>query len=151
LWDIKSKTPIHTFNGHDGSVDSVAIGKDGNYIVSGSGDTTIKLWQVINWQNLLAIGCDTTRLNPLFLSPKIDTVPEAVKTCWEYGNWNNSEKAEVSVRQGLALAKEKADLDGAKTKFQQAYQLDSAHVNLAQLETEANQLVTKTLIEQGRN
>ena len=37
---------IRTFKGHTGSVYSVAISPNGKYIVSGSWDKTIKLWDI---------------------------------------------------------------------------------------------------------
>jgi WD40 repeat protein len=39
------KLPL-TFKGHTASVSCVAISPDGKHIVSGSGDKTIKLWDV---------------------------------------------------------------------------------------------------------
>jgi len=37
-------TPLRTFQGHTSSVMSVAFAPDGNSILSGSGDGTLKLW-----------------------------------------------------------------------------------------------------------
>ncbi|MEY2859317.1 MAG: hypothetical protein RLZZ74_3630, partial [Cyanobacteriota bacterium] len=55
LWDVNNENkPLQTFGGKDnkgGHVDevwSVAISKDGKYIVSGSADRTVKLWDVKN-------------------------------------------------------------------------------------------------------
>jgi hypothetical protein len=137
---------IYTFNGHQDVVNSVAISADGRYIVSGSEDNTVKLWRGTVWQDWLAVGCDGVRLHPVLVSTQtnINIIPKAAKTCWEYGNWNDSEKAEFLVKQGLALAAEKADLDKATDKFEEAEQLDSA-VDLEKLTTEAKQLAANTV------
>jgi guanine nucleotide-binding protein G(I)/G(S)/G(T) subunit beta-1 len=42
LWDVNQKTPLRTFGDHIGDVMSVSI--HGDYFVSGSCDSTAKLW-----------------------------------------------------------------------------------------------------------
>ena len=36
-------------NAHSGDINSVAFSPDGTKIVSGSGDKTIKVWDMVNW------------------------------------------------------------------------------------------------------
>lgn len=48
LWDICSGKELQTFEGHSWGVASVAITPDGNYIVSGSPDSTTRLWEINN-------------------------------------------------------------------------------------------------------
>lgn len=83
-----------TFNGHQDWVKSVGFSPDGNYLVSGSGDNTVKLWLGTNWQDWLKVGCERIRLHPAFVSREIDFAEEAAKTCIEYGRWSDKEKAE---------------------------------------------------------
>ncbi|HEY9600029.1 MAG TPA: hypothetical protein V6C85_00340 [Allocoleopsis sp.] len=45
LWDVKSGSLRSTLTGHLGSVWSVAISSDGQTLVSGSDDKTIRLWR----------------------------------------------------------------------------------------------------------
>src|SRR5262249_24974788 len=55
LWDAKSAQPIGTpLQGHEKGVTSVAFSPDGTHIVSGSKDTTLRLWPgPILWPDLL--------------------------------------------------------------------------------------------------
>ena len=58
FWDIDNQSPVHTFEiresivhtfeGHQSEVTSVAISSDGKYLVSGSEDETVKLWNITN-------------------------------------------------------------------------------------------------------
>ena len=79
LWDLNSMTSNPLYE-HDNWVWSVAYSRDGNFIASGSGDTTVKLWDVrsnrvtdtftghqaavraiaINANNILASGSEDT-------------------------------------------------------------------------------------------
>ncbi|MEL6438065.1 MAG: hypothetical protein AAFQ80_02245, partial [Cyanobacteria bacterium J06621_8] len=46
--DVKNQSLVHTFNGHQDYVISVEFSPGGKYIVSGSDDKTVKLWDVKN-------------------------------------------------------------------------------------------------------
>jgi predicted Zn finger-like uncharacterized protein len=46
LWDIDKGTCLFTFKGHTGRVTSLACSSDGRYILSGSADKTIRLWEL---------------------------------------------------------------------------------------------------------
>lgn len=44
LWDTEIGREIWTFTGHSSTTTSVAVSSDGNQIISGSSDYTIRLW-----------------------------------------------------------------------------------------------------------
>jgi WD40 repeat protein len=46
LWDVATGQKLRTFEGHRGSVCSVAFSPDGRYVLTGSGDGTARLWKV---------------------------------------------------------------------------------------------------------
>ena len=150
LWDVGSRSEIHTFNGHQNVVTSVAFSPDGKYLVSGSGDNTVKLWRGIDWQDWLTVKCETIRLHPALVDREIDAAPDTAKTCLEYGDWKDPEKAEFLVKQGLAFAAQEGNIKQANQKFQQAAKLDPDQVNLPELETEANRLTEQFVRSQNK-
>ena len=83
---------IHDSNvihGHSDSVWSVAVSPDGQTIVSGSSDKTIRLWRG-NWEAWLAVCCNRLRYHPIFKDPPDDLAREACAVCqrlvWEKKN-----------------------------------------------------------------
>ncbi len=44
IWDLQSGKRLRTLEGHSNKVNSVALTADGNTIVSGSADRTVKVW-----------------------------------------------------------------------------------------------------------
>jgi hypothetical protein len=46
LFDCASGEPITTFTGHEAAIGSVAVSLDGQYVVSGSRDGAVKLWDL---------------------------------------------------------------------------------------------------------
>ena len=44
MWNYKTYQHIHTLEGHNGFVKSVAYIYNTNYVVSGSFDKTVKIW-----------------------------------------------------------------------------------------------------------
>ncbi|MBU1211606.1 MAG: protein kinase [Alphaproteobacteria bacterium] len=47
LWEIrKPDAPIHVFNGHENSVQAVALSNDGNLFASGGADKQVRIWNL---------------------------------------------------------------------------------------------------------
>jgi WD40 repeat protein len=46
LWDLATGKELKLFKGHTGPVLSLAISRDGRFLVSGSADNSMVLWQV---------------------------------------------------------------------------------------------------------
>jgi WD40 repeat protein len=44
LWDVKTGRPTARIEGHTGTVAALACDKDGTLLVSGSFDTTVRVW-----------------------------------------------------------------------------------------------------------
>ena len=44
--EFENSTCIHTFEEHKDSVFSVAVSPDGKYVISGSKDETVKVWEL---------------------------------------------------------------------------------------------------------
>jgi WD40 repeat protein len=46
LWNVESGDCVRTFEGHDGWVRSDSFSKDDKFVISGSEDSFLKLWNV---------------------------------------------------------------------------------------------------------
>ena len=51
LWDLREDT-VKTLRGHRDKVNSVVFSPDGRLLVSGSEDSTLKIWDISQWQNI---------------------------------------------------------------------------------------------------
>jgi tetratricopeptide (TPR) repeat protein len=146
MWDTIGKL-LHTLNGHTDRVNALAFSPDGQYIVSGSYDNTLRVWLGGNWQDWLKVGCDNLHEHPAILEAKTEDAKAAAKTCLDLANWSDSEKAQFLVNQGQAIARADADIKTAEAKFNQARKLDS---NVAiPSATEVRQLAVPALVTQG--
>lgn len=68
VWDIAAKVIRHQFSGHDQDIYSLDFASDGRYIASGSGDRTIRLWDLQDNQCVLTLsiedGVTTVAMSP---------------------------------------------------------------------------------------
>ena len=61
LWDIATRRNIATFEGHMGSIRSLAFAPDGTILASGSYDGTVKLWNIPSKDNIATINVKNRR------------------------------------------------------------------------------------------
>ena len=68
MWDINSRTIRNTFAGHEQEIYSLDFARDGRTIASGSGDRTVRLWDIEANQNPLILsiedGVTTVAISP---------------------------------------------------------------------------------------
>jgi WD40 repeat protein len=55
LFDVRTGRPIYTLPGHTSAVWAVAQSPDGRYLLSGSGDETIEIWNLERYEHCLSL------------------------------------------------------------------------------------------------
>ena len=60
---------LKIFNGHTSAVTSVSFSPYGKYICSGSGDETVRLWNVDTGENIRTLNGHTSYVNSVSFSP----------------------------------------------------------------------------------
>ncbi len=61
--------PVPTLTGHEDLVRSVAFSPDGSYVISGSADNTIKIWDVSTGKEISTFSGHSRRVNSVAFSP----------------------------------------------------------------------------------
>ena len=80
---------IRTFKGHSSTVTSVAITPDGKYIVSGSRDNTIKLWDIKSGEEI----CQFVSFNDgEWIASTKDGYYNCSKNAYKYFNFQNNKE-----------------------------------------------------------
>lgn len=68
VWDIQSRTIRHTFAGHEQDIYSLDFARNGKHIASGSGDRTVRVWDIETAQEVLNLsiedGVTTVAISP---------------------------------------------------------------------------------------
>ncbi|KAH6892512.1 chromatin associated protein [Thelonectria olida] len=86
VWDIQSRTIQTKLEGHTSDIYSIDFSQDGRMIVSGSGDKTVRLWDVGTGNNTLTFAVEDSVASVAF-SPEMQLIASgAVNGCiwvWE--------------------------------------------------------------------
>lgn len=68
VWDIQTRTIKHTFSGHEQDIYSLDFARNGRHIASGSGDRTVRMWDIESGQQTLILsiedGVTTVAISP---------------------------------------------------------------------------------------
>ena len=68
MWDIARKTIRNTFSGHEQDIYSLDFAKNGRHIASGSGDKSVRLWDIEAGQQIMQLsiedGVTTVAISP---------------------------------------------------------------------------------------
>lgn len=68
VWDIQTRTIKHTFSGHEQDIYSLDFARNGRNIASGSGDRTVRMWDIESGQQTLILsiedGVTTVAISP---------------------------------------------------------------------------------------
>ena len=79
----------------------MAFSPQGDRIVSGGGDCTLRLWPGGSWQDWLHTCCSRLMHHPRFTQPTSDSDLEACQFCQDYV-WTEAELAEFRQAQAIA-------------------------------------------------
>jgi WD40 repeat protein len=69
MWDALTGMLLLTMEGHDALVDTLAISPDGNRLVSGSYDKTIRVWDAVTGERLVVLSGHTSVVRAVAISP----------------------------------------------------------------------------------
>lgn len=68
VWDIAARTIKHIFSGHEQDIYSLDFAGNGRYIASGSGDKTVRLWDILDGKLVYTLsiedGVTTVAMSP---------------------------------------------------------------------------------------
>lgn len=69
LWDVDSRTLIHTFTGHTLRINTIAFSPDNSILASASNDKTIRLWDVNTGEMLGILAEQSSQLSCISITP----------------------------------------------------------------------------------
>ena len=76
IWETKSQEPIIEFKGYKDIITDLKFSNDNSYIVSGSGDNTVKIWEIEKQQlvQTLMIGRGNDYIETIYLSDDMNYI-----------------------------------------------------------------------------
>lgn len=98
LWDITNKEKLATFEGHIRLVEALEFSHDGNWIISGGVDETIKIWDVNKKSLVSSISCPSHCVNTL--SNSVDGILATGGKDSTIRLWDVSSKSELAILEG---------------------------------------------------
>lgn len=69
LWDVKNARPTRRFDGHAGTVSSLAFDASGTRLASAGYDATVRVWDVATGESLHVLNGNGSRLTSVCISP----------------------------------------------------------------------------------
>jgi WD40 repeat protein len=154
--DLEGNLIGQPFLGHDDKLTSVAfspLGKD--YIVTGSWDKTVRLWNLRtlnekvsnseDYKASLKLACNRLLFHSVLVKAETEETRDAGKTCQKYA-WDNMETAQFLVNQGKAMARQ-GNLAKAVDSFKQAQKLNSSFSIDPEAEAKAQELAAMASID----
>lgn len=106
---IRTRTPfresgslLRTLSGHDAAVTACAVSPDGTWIVSGSSDRTLRIWDVVTGKELRTLGVHTTPVTACAVSPDGTWVVSAVRDSKILIVWDVASGQEIRKLRGHA-------------------------------------------------
>ena len=69
MWDITTGEQLLSLSGHSSWVEAVAVSPDGEKVISGSDDNTIKVWDITTGEQLLSLSGHSDWVEAVAVSP----------------------------------------------------------------------------------
>ena len=89
VWDIQSRTISRTFSGHEQDIYSLDFARNGKHIASGSGDRTVRVWDIEANREILNLsiedGVTTVAISPDGLYVAAGSLDKSVRV-WDARN-----------------------------------------------------------------
>jgi WD40 repeat protein/energy-coupling factor transporter ATP-binding protein EcfA2 len=118
LWNLTDGQRVSEFIGHTEPVRGIVFTPDGKRLLSGSEDTTLRIWEISAAPKLDQQFAQTTYLNDLDFSPSAPAILASFKT-----NGGNVEIMDMPGLQELTAFGQPGDLNGIALNFGPANQL----------------------------
>lgn len=125
LWDYTTESIIETFTDHTGFLDAGAVSRDGRFGLSGGGDNTIRVWELVNGAQVTALFGHTGSItDTTFNNEQTEAISSGSELLrWDVANntilttYDGDDDGHTNTIQGVAFSPDEAsfvavDLDG---------------------------------------